>query len=122
MSPTAYRCGSAVRISPSVTTMPFSTTARVVSSPTSSTLAARPVATSICSARSSVGSDPSGPTISATPSSSALTEAGSKRALVMTLMPRFLKARSISLETSASSSGTMAGKYSSTVTSAPMSR
>ena len=40
-------------------TKPFSTLARVDSSPTLSEFGARPVATSICSARSSLGSSPS---------------------------------------------------------------
>ena len=60
-------------------------------------LAARPVATSISSARSSAGSLPSGPTIRQTPSSSAVTDAASKRALVMTVMPRLVKLRSSEL-------------------------
>ncbi len=50
-----------------------------------------------------------------------MTEAASKRALVMTLMPRRLKVRSSSLLTSRSSSGTIAGRYSSSVTVAPRS-
>ena len=54
-SPMAYRCGSAVRIRASTCTKPFSTLARVDSRPTLSELGARPVATSICSARSSLG-------------------------------------------------------------------
>ena len=84
-------------------------------------LAARPVATSIISARSSAGSLPSGPTIRQMPLSSAVTDFASKRALVMTVMPRFVKLRSSSLLTSGSSSGTMPGRYSSTVTLTPTS-
>ena len=82
-------------------------------------LAARPVATSIISARSSAGSLPSGPTIRQTPFSSAVTDAASKRALVMTVMPRWVKLRSSTLLTSASSSGTIGGRYSSSVTFDP---
>ena len=63
----------------------------------SSMLAARPVATSISSARSSAGSLPSGPTIRQIPSLSAVTDAASKRAEVMTVMPRFVKLRSSEL-------------------------
>ena len=84
-------------------------------------LAARPVATSISSARSSAGSLPSGPTIRQMPLSSAVTDAASNRALVMTVMPRLVKLRSTSLLTSASSSGTIPGRYSSSVTLTPTS-
>ncbi len=87
----------------------------------SSTLVARPVATSSSSAAISAASPPSGPTVSATPRRRATTDAASKRALVMTLMPRRVKLRSSSWLTSRSSSGTTAGRYSSSVTSAPRS-
>ena len=121
MSPIAYRCGSRVRMWPSTLTKPRSTSAVVVSRPTSSTLVARPAATSSISAEISAASLPSGPTVRRTPSSSATTLAASNRALVMTLIPRRVKLRSSSLLTSRSSSGTMAGRYSSSVTCAPRS-
>ena len=50
-----------------------------------------------------------------------MTDAASKRALVMTVMPRLVKLRSRSLLTSASSSGTICGRYSSSVTLTPTS-
>ena len=94
---------------------------RVVSRPIPSTLAARPVATRMQSAATSFASPPSGPTMSRMPSSPTTSEAGSKRAFVMTSMPRRLKLLSSSLLTSRSSSGTMAGRYSSRVTLTPKS-
>ena len=51
----------------------------------------------------------------------ALTDFASNRALVITLIPRRLNVRSSSFETSRSSSGTIAGRYSSSVTDAPRS-
>ena len=72
-------------------------------------------------ARSRSASLPSGPTIRLTPVFEALTPATSKRALVMTVMPRFVKLRSSALLTSASSSGTICGRYSSSVTLTPTS-
>ena len=115
-SPMAYTCGSFVRIRPLTLMTPRSVSAFVVSSPMSSMLAARPVATSIISARSSVGSLPSGPTSTLTPCLSVVTALGSNRASVMTVIPRFVKLRSSTLLTSASSSGTIRGAYSRTVT------
>ena len=64
---------------------------------------------------------PSGPTVSLTQSASTLTDLASNRALVTTLIPRRLNDRSSSLLTSRSSSGTIAGRYSSTVTVEPRS-
>jgi hypothetical protein len=84
-------------------------------------LVARPAATSSISARTSVASLPSGPTVIETPSSSTLIDSGSNRALVITLIPRRLNVRSSSLLTSRSSSGTIAGRYSSSVTCEPRS-
>ena len=57
----------------------------------SSTFAARPVATSMTSALISSVAPPSGPTSTQTPSLVTSTLAGSKRAFVMTLMPRRVK-------------------------------
>ncbi len=84
-------------------------------------LVARPAATRSVSAAISTRSWPSGPTVRRTPLSSAMTLAASKRAFVMTLMPRLVRERSISLLTSRSSSGRIADRYSSSVTWAPRS-
>ncbi len=50
-----------------------------------------------------------------------MTDAGSNRALVMIVTPRLVKLRSTTLLTSASSSGTIWGRYSRTVTLTPRS-
>ncbi len=119
MSPIAQTCGSTVRMWPSTGMIPRSTVIRVVSRPIPSTFAARPVATRMQSATISLAAPPSGPTVSRMPSSATFSEAASKRAFVMTSMPRRLKLRSSSLLTSRSSRGTMAGRYSSSVTLTP---
>ena len=100
---------------------PFSISTLVLSRPISSTFAARPVATSITSARISSVLPPSGPTSTQTPSFSLETALGSKRAFVTTFTPRRVKLRSRSLLMSLSSAGTMAGRYSRSVTWLPMS-
>ena len=119
MSPMAQTCGSAVRMWPSTGMIPRSTVMRVVSRPIPSTLAARPVATRMQSAVTSFASPPSGPTMRRIPSSPTFSEAASKRAFVMTSMPRRLKLFSSSFDTSRSSSGTIAGRYSRSVTLTP---
>jgi hypothetical protein len=53
--------------------------------------------------------------------SSVVTAFASKRALVMTVMPRLVNERSTTLLTSPSSSGTICGAYSRTVTATPTS-
>ena len=77
MSPIAQTCGSAVRMKPSTLMTPRSVSTRVVSSPMSSTLAARPAATRRTSAATSRGLPPSTPTVRRTPASSATREATS---------------------------------------------
>ena len=89
--------------------------------PMSSVLAARPVATSMTSARISSVAPPSGPASTQTPSFVTCTFAASKRAFVMTLIPRRVKLFSTRALTSRSSSGTIAGRYSRRVTAVPMS-
>ena len=87
---------------------PRSSSAFVVSRPISSTLAARPVATRMqLGARSRSAPCPRGRPSSVTPSLPALTDVASKRAFVMTVMPRRVKLRSSSWLTSRSSSGTI---------------
>ena len=119
MSPIAYRWGTFVRIRPSTLMKPRSSSAFVDSRPISSTFGARPVATSSSSAETSAASLPSGPTVSLTPSLPAFTDSTSKRAFVMTVMPRRVKLRSRSWLTSRSSAGTSAGRYSRSVTLTP---
>ena len=116
----AKMLGSAVRRSSSTATNPPSTLTAVFSSPRPSTTAPRPTASSMTSALSSVG--PSSPlTLIRIPSPDDLTDLRSIAAPAITLMPRLLKLRVITCETSGSSLGAIRGSASTTVTSAPRS-
>ena len=120
MSPMAKMPGSAVSCASFTLISPRSSSMRVFSTPMPPVRPARPTATSTFSASFTCGLPFASVKVTLTPASVCSTL--STFAPVFTSMPRFLKSRVSSLEISSSSTGTMRGRNSRIVTSAPKVR